>query len=98
MRKGAGLPPDIEAMLAEHSVWIATAGAEGRRAVFSGHRLDGCNFSGCDLRGAELQEVSVEGADFSNAQLMFASFQGHGCASPCSTWPRPAAPISPRPS
>lgn len=79
-RTASSLPPPIEEALIQHSLWIASNGAQGRRAVLQYQNLAGCNFSACDLHGAQLHDMALARADFTQAKLVLTSFIGSDMA------------------
>ncbi len=74
---GFGLPgdldPDIGAAPRDHSPWIYSEGAGGRRADLSDR----------DLTGFRLAGVNLTGADLSAARLANANLGGAGTSLPC---------------
>ena len=49
--KTANLPSDTQTILRDHAVWVEASGAEGRRAVLSGHDLSSADLSDALLGG-----------------------------------------------
>ncbi len=85
------LPSGIQRILGVHALWVATNGAEGRRANLSGRDMHGCDltgawlnggdFAGCNLAGAVLRRsqwvlADLSGADLSGADLREADVSG----------------------
>ena len=55
---------ELKSILAEHKLWIESAGKQGTRAI-----LTGANLEGADLRGANLMDANLTGADLRYANL-----------------------------
>lgn len=72
-------PGHLQHILDEHTIWLASAGKDGRRANFrqadlrgvdlSGSNLIEASFRGADLSGSNLSQSDLRGADFSEAIL-----------------------------
>ena len=62
---------DLGPVLAEHRLWLDSAGAEGQRLTLSGDDL-----AGTDLAGALLPKATLRGVDLSDAVLTDARLDG----------------------
>src|ERR1700724_4649180 len=69
-------PVEIERMLAEHRLYLATEYHEGHRANFSSADLAGRDFSGLNLRGIKMDRAVLTRADFTGAHLQSANLVG----------------------
>ena len=73
----------IKLLIQEHQLWLDSAGAEGRRAVFrenlkgvdfSHKRLSGASFHGLNLDGCNFTQTFLNEVDFGECQLNGANF------------------------
>jgi uncharacterized protein YjbI with pentapeptide repeats len=69
-------PDQIERMLTEHQLYLATEYRQGHRANFSSADLTARDFSGLNLRGIKTDRAVLKGADFSQAHLQSANLIG----------------------
>src|SRR3982074_470552 len=71
-------PDEIERLLAEHRLYLATECHEGHRANFASADLTGRDFSGLNLRGIKMDRALLSGAeaDFTGAHLQSANLTG----------------------
>jgi Pentapeptide repeats (8 copies) len=69
-------PDEIEQVLAEHRLYLATEYHQGHRANFASTDLTGRDFSGLNLRGVKMDRAVLRGADFSGAHLQSANLIG----------------------
>lgn len=75
-RKGGDVAAmDFSAVVAEHGKWLASKGAEGTRATFSGMDLAGADFAGAILANATFREVDLSDACLSDARLDGSDFR-----------------------
>jgi uncharacterized protein YjbI with pentapeptide repeats len=63
------LPPPLQQTLADHSLWLATNGQQGRRANLRRADLQGLDLAGADLRSAIMDEAQLQNANLSGASL-----------------------------
>lgn len=71
---------DLDAILAEHALWVQTGGTQGKRAQLEGEDLSGrtlteapltnANLRRCDLSGSDLSKAELHGADMRHAELI----------------------------
>lgn len=66
---------DIEAVHAEHRLWLESEGRRGRRAHFrrsdlTAVNLSGYQFAGASLRGCIIRDVNFSGADLSGCDMV----------------------------
>jgi DNA-binding NarL/FixJ family response regulator len=71
---------DLDAILAEHALWVQTGGTQGKRAQLEGEDLSGrtlaeapltnANLRRCDLSGSDLSKAELHGADLRHAELI----------------------------
>ena len=83
MKQEKADPPGIslEEVLANHELWIASHGAEGKRAALRGADLSARDFAeaqmtSADLRGADLSSCNLAGAQLHGADLREADMVG----------------------
>ena len=69
-------PQNVSALLAEHRLWLQTAGREGKRAKLRRCDLSGLNLEAADLRHADLRDSRLEGTRLMNSRLNFADLSG----------------------
>ena len=69
-------PQDLSVLLAEHRLWLQTAGREGKRAELRRCDLSGLNLEAADLRHADLRDSRLEGTRLINSRLNFADLSG----------------------
>src|SRR6202022_3234845 len=69
-------PDEIERLLAEHRLYLATEYHEGHRANFASVDLTGRDFSGLNLRGIKMDRAVLRNADFTGANLQSANLIG----------------------
>ncbi len=66
---------EINTILEQHRIWLATKGKKGEKANFKGAALTGANFRGVTLIGANFQGADLERTDFEEADIRKAFFQ-----------------------
>ena len=69
-------PGELDRLLRQHRIWLASRGAEGARLDLSETDLAGAQLAGADLRGAILRKADLSRADLSYARLAGADFTG----------------------
>lgn len=86
------LEKSLTELLEEHTLWVASAGKDGRQLNLSGYDLRdviglrnyhmtaikalGANFVHQDLRGMEMQSATLDRSDFRDANMQGADFRG----------------------
>ena len=73
-------PAEIETIIDQHSIWLTSNAAEGRRANLReanlrGADLRGANLYGANLRGANLYGANLRGANLREANLREANLR-----------------------
>jgi uncharacterized protein YjbI with pentapeptide repeats len=66
---------EIETIIKNHELWLASNHAEGERAELSERDLRGINLDGRNLCGANLESANLDGATLRKAQLRHADFR-----------------------
>jgi uncharacterized protein YjbI with pentapeptide repeats len=69
-------PERLNAILAAHQLWLASAGQEGARAALRRVDLSATDLQGADLRHADLRETRLERTQLQRAALDYADLSG----------------------
>ncbi|MBF0325850.1 MAG: pentapeptide repeat-containing protein [Alphaproteobacteria bacterium] len=66
---------NVDAIVAEHGLWLTSKGGEGKRATFQGMDLAGADLSGAILANATFREVDLSDAHLVESRLDGADFR-----------------------